>query len=194
MTIDLRTEIAINPVPALAELRMAVIAASEKRMPHWRFRLAPNIVMDLQPKLTQRYLLLFEGRALMCEGANAALLAASYRGEVHPHWRLKFELYARLSQEWQFRYRGAMWSGPRHNDLSREHNIAKVGELRDRIVAAFADGWFDRIRPEMMLSWHCLLCGKGLTDPISMARFIGPECASKGYALHILQLCEEAKV
>jgi uncharacterized protein YndB with AHSA1/START domain len=23
----------------------------------------------------------------------------------------------------------------------------------------------------------CLLCGKALTDPVSMARWIGPECA-----------------
>jgi hypothetical protein len=29
----------------------------------------------------------------------------------------------------------------------------------------------------MMLAPNCLLCGKGLTDPASMARGIGPECA-----------------
>jgi hypothetical protein len=29
-----------------------------------------------------------------------------------------------------------------------------------------------------MLSHHCMICGKGLTDPASMARWIGPECAS----------------
>jgi hypothetical protein len=28
-----------------------------------------------------------------------------------------------------------------------------------------------------MLSHNCLICGRGLIDPISMARMIGPECA-----------------
>jgi hypothetical protein len=31
-----------------------------------------------------------------------------------------------------------------------------------------------------MFSPHCLLCGKELTDPASMARLIGPECAGTG--------------
>jgi hypothetical protein len=28
-----------------------------------------------------------------------------------------------------------------------------------------------------MFGANCLICGKGLTDPASMARWIGPECA-----------------
>jgi hypothetical protein len=31
--------------------------------------------------------------------------------------------------------------------------------------------------PAQMLSYNCVICGKGLTDPASMARWIGPECA-----------------
>jgi hypothetical protein len=33
------------------------------------------------------------------------------------------------------------------------------------------------IKAEQMFSAHCLMCGKALTDPASMARWIGPECA-----------------
>jgi Family of unknown function (DUF6011) len=36
--------------------------------------------------------------------------------------------------------------------------------------------------PEKMLCPNCLLCGKALTDPVSMARFIGPECAGTSSA------------
>jgi hypothetical protein len=178
----------------LAELRLVAIEASEKRMPYWRFRLASNIVLKLQPKLTNRLLVRFEGKALMCEGANAKLLDASYKDLVHPHWRFGFEVTAKIPEEWCFLYRGATWSGPQRYDMPREHNMAKVAELRERVVAAFRDGWFNVIRPEMTLSQHCLICGKGLTDPVSMARFIGPECASKEYAPRVLRLFAEAVV
>jgi Family of unknown function (DUF6011) len=169
------------PIPALAELRLAAIEASEKRMPYWRFRLSPNIVLKLQPKL-------------MWEGPNARLLDASYKDLVHPHWRFGFEVTAQVPKEWRFHRRSASWSGPQRYDMPREHNMAKVAELRERVVAAFRDGWFNVIGPEMMLSQHCLICGKGLTDPVSMARFIGPECASKEYAPRVLRLFAEAVV
>ena len=40
----------IAPIPKLAELREAVLAHSEKRKPKWGFRIAPDIVMELQPQ------------------------------------------------------------------------------------------------------------------------------------------------
>ena len=38
----------IAPIPKLAELREAVRAHSEKRKPRWGFRIADDIVMELQ--------------------------------------------------------------------------------------------------------------------------------------------------
>jgi hypothetical protein len=38
----------IAPIPKLAELREAVLARSEKRKPKWGFRIADDIVMELQ--------------------------------------------------------------------------------------------------------------------------------------------------
>src|SRR5262245_15704889 len=35
-------------------------------------------------------------------------------------------------------------------------------------------------KPSMILSHHCMLCGKALTDPASMSRMIGPECYGSG--------------
>jgi Family of unknown function (DUF6011) len=45
-----------------------------------------------------------------------------------------------------------------------------------RVVAAFNGDFFDQIRPNALLGHHCLCCGRALTDPVSQARFIGPEC------------------
>ena len=43
------------------------------------------------------------------------------------------------------------------------------------IVRAYTSS--DGSTPAKMLSHNCVICGKGLTDPASMARWIGPECA-----------------
>ena len=40
----------IPPITFLAELREEVLKHSLKRMPKWKFRFAPDIVVQLQPK------------------------------------------------------------------------------------------------------------------------------------------------
>jgi hypothetical protein len=37
-----------------------------------------------------------------------------------------------------------------------------------------------KLSSQSMLSPACLACGRALTDPVSMARLIGPECAHDG--------------
>ena len=46
-----------------------------------------------------------------------------------------------------------------------------------RVAALFTEGRFHTLEPHMFLRPHCLVCGKLLTDPISQARLVGPECA-----------------
>ena len=83
----------IAPIPKLAELRDAVLAHSEKRKPKWGFRLAPDIVMELQAqpclwvrpeylaKGSKQAVRQFEGYAVMTAGqANAADLKRKPRG------------------------------------------------------------------------------------------------------------------
>jgi hypothetical protein len=58
--------------------------------------------------------------------------------------------------------------------------IADAGRAAgyDIIATDLVDrGYFTTSMPPKMLSHHCMICGKGLTDPASMARWIGPECA-----------------
>ena len=42
--------VVIPPIPALAELREAVLLRSEKRKPKWGSRVADDLVMEIQPQ------------------------------------------------------------------------------------------------------------------------------------------------
>jgi hypothetical protein len=111
----------------------------------------------------------FECLAILCENASRELFAISRREVDREYWRLGFELRATIPEEWELKPRSTGWK--------RGADRWRLVELRDRIVAAFHNGSFSRLRPEIMLGSHCMICGKGLTDPVSQARFIGPECA-----------------
>jgi Family of unknown function (DUF6011) len=133
----------IPPIPFLAELREEVLKHSLKRMPKWKFRFAPDIVVQLQPQ-------------------PALLLSAAATERELTDWFVH-----QTSGRWQ-------------------HSAGRSGwvTLFERIVAALRDGYFTASMPPRMLSHHCMICGKGLTDPASMARWIGPECAGTS-TLHV---------
>jgi hypothetical protein len=154
--------VSIKPAPALAELHKMVFERSEKRSPKWKFRLAPDLVLQIQPKLTRRALFKFECRAIRCEGADLAVLLMKRQDIQRPYWFLDFGLYAG-ADTWIFQARRVS----RNSDPS----------LRQDLIDAFQAGRFDVLQPDLMLGSHCLICGKSLTDPASMARFIGLECA-----------------
>jgi hypothetical protein len=160
----------IKPAPMLTELRSMVLARSEKRSPKWKFRLSPDLVLQIQPKLTTA-LLKFECVAVQCERADLGMLMASGR-EIRqlgrPFCILKFDLRADTPDQWIYQARSG---------TQGRCDKTTYATVRDRIIAAFQEGRFDRLNPEILLGSHCLCCGKGLTDPVSQARHIGPECA-----------------
>jgi hypothetical protein len=172
----------IPPVPFLAELREEVLKHSLKRMPKWKFRLASDLVFQLQPKPTlmpseaamargiKPKLQHFEGEAVMFEGVTGDVFRRLPLRSAWPWWKIKFELYSQSRDaDWVFhqtswyRQRGAGQSG--------------IDTIVHRLIAAFCGGLFGGSVPAEMLSHNCVICGKGLTDPASMARWIGPECA-----------------
>jgi hypothetical protein len=69
-----------------------------------------------------------------------------------------------------------------HRRFREEFEVRKqkadipINELRVRVVAAFNDGFFEHVHRAALLGSHCFICGRGLTDPASRGRFIGPEC------------------
>ena len=69
--------------------------------------------------------------------------------------------------------------------------VAARRQLRELVTEAFIDGRFAEFSVTRLFHHYCLICGKQLTDPVSMARFIGPECAGTS-SPHILRLIKAA--
>lgn len=170
------------PIPFLAELREEVLQHSLKRMPKWKFRLSADVVLEMQPKPTflpsakaiergvKPHRIRFEGVAIKADsGATGAMLQALPRGAINNWWRGSYEIFAYDDPEWLLKFRGGY----------RKRGAPSEGyeDLANAIRSALRDGFFDRLSPQAMLSPQCLICGKALTDPASMARWIGPECA-----------------
>jgi hypothetical protein len=175
----------VETIPAvafLAEMREEVLKHSLKRMPKWKFRLAQDLIMQLQPKPTvlpsafaiargvKPKLERFEGVAVMSENVKGDALKRLPLRPCPPWWQIKFELYTHEPDAgWFFHQTG--WYRQRGADETG------VSTLVRRIVTAFRAGLFGVGMPAQMLSHNCVICGKGLTDPALMARWIGPECA-----------------
>jgi hypothetical protein len=172
----------IPSVSFLAELREEVLNHSLKRMPKWKFRVAPDLIMQLQPKPTvmpsalaitrgfKPQLQRFEGVAVMTENVKGDALKHLPKRPCPPWWQIKFELYAlEPNAAWTFSRTSGYWQ--------RGADTSGVSTLARRIITAFRAGLFGAGMPAQMLSHNCVFCGKGLTDPASMARWIGPECA-----------------
>lgn len=175
----------VEPIPSihfLTELREEVLKHSLKRMPKWKFRLASDLVLQLQPKPTvllseaatarglKPKLQHFEGVAVKTEGVTGAVFKQLPPRPSPPWWQIKFELYSQSADgDWVFHRTSGYWQ--------RGAEPTEIGTIVRRLVATFRGGLFDGSAPAKMLSHNCVICGKGLTDPGSMARWIGPECA-----------------
>jgi hypothetical protein len=179
---ELALMITFVPLTFLRDLREECLAHSEKRMPKWKFRLAPDLVMQLQPKPmylpTPRQiesgikirLLQFDGVAIQVGTgtASAELFNNLHRSAGGSWWRRTFEIIAYNEDEWHYQ--------PRHWRCTRRGR-GVIPALDERIAVAFTHSFFTNLVPDALLGSHGLICGKGLTDPASMARRIGPECA-----------------
>src|SRR5262249_53789192 len=120
---------------------------------------------------------LFEGIAVMSESVTASTLKRLPRRPCPPWWQIKFELFAfDPKADWTFRRTSGYW----------QFDADKTGlpTLVQRVVTTLRNGFFTAAMPAKMLSYNCVICGKGLTDPASMARWIGPECAGTN-TLHV---------
>jgi hypothetical protein len=188
-------QVKIKPIQWMADVREGVLANSEKRMPKWRFRLTPDVLALIQPKpvslLTPRALelgckqlvLKFEGVAVMSENATPGMLDGKRQPGI-AGCKVTFEIIAESPDDWTIRRRSGSWT----RSLGRE----SYDLLFSRVVGALSNGFFEELTEQKLLSHFCFQCGKPLTDPASMARRIGPECAgtSSLYVPFILKAAE----
>jgi N6-adenosine-specific RNA methylase IME4 len=112
-------KVEIRPIKWMADVREAVLANSEERMPRWKFRLDTDLLVQIQPKpvalLTpraralgiERRLLKFEGTGIMTENATPAMLERKPRGpDAGIWWTSNFEIDAITPDEWVVHRRG----------------------------------------------------------------------------------------
>jgi hypothetical protein len=178
----------LKPIAALADLRIAVLAANRRRSPRWGFRLAPDLVMQLQPKSVvwegrvyrgfRQEEVRFDGAVEYApEGVVSADVFQRSPGWRDPRMRLPFTVigWADTPESWELQPGSCRFSKVLRHGWGAVRDI-----LVQRLHAAFTSGTFERFQPSLMLRPACLRCGKALTDPASMARWIGPECASTG--------------
>jgi hypothetical protein len=152
------------PVPMLQELRTLVFALNRKRLPKWRFRQPdrPTLVIQLQP-IAQKHFpsWLFEGHAIQGEGITRTTFTEPGGHVGLASWWFRL---VTTSEGWEVEGHG--------------HSIRPLAEMvafKADVVALLRA--LTHLQAVWLLEPYCLLCGKSLTDPISQARGIGPECA-----------------
>jgi hypothetical protein len=157
----------IPALPLLQQLNDWVIKQNEKRLPKWKFRFAPDFAIQFHPRLSRVYDTLFECLALQTEDVAAALFTEPSKLSGRQYYRVRFDLRV-CGGVWTFAARGGQWSpGGVHEEFAK---------VRQRAIDALKPEHLSNLSPARMLAPACLCCGKGLTDPVSMARWIGPEC------------------
>jgi hypothetical protein len=163
--------------PFLADLRTLILQKNAKRCPKWAFRFADDLVMQLQPQPTdfiseeskahgfQQLVLKFLGRTVH----GSPIPADPFSKHVKGLYELRFRLYAAEGDAaWTFKVESSWGRLPLDQAL----------EYKTRVVAALPR--LTSLDPAMMFRPACVICGKLLTDPVSMARWIGPECFGRG--------------
>jgi hypothetical protein len=159
------TPVDIPALPLLQQLNDWVIKQNEKRLPKWKFRFAADFAMQIHPRITRAYDMLFECFALQTENLTANLFTDPKSLWGRSYCRVGFKVTV-CNEVWTFKCRSAY--------ASKDNK--SYSEFRQRAIDALTPAHFTHLNPGMMLSPHCLACGKGLTDPVSMARWNGPEC------------------
>jgi hypothetical protein len=173
--------IEIEPIRFLADLRQEVIKKSDYRMPKWKFKIADDLIVQLQPSTrlvnAGKAIRLFEGNALQTSELVTRAMFAAPSKVLHGTnigWsKIKFAIgmpaQADQGHHWTYEFRGGSWKS----------NARPIYDsLKIRVPAVLSSGgFFGDMNAAKLLFPHCLICGRALTDPASMARFIGPECA-----------------
>ena len=168
----------IDPIPFLAKLRDIVVERNPKRCPKWRFRIAPELVVQIQPRPTEHYAgarwFLFTCTALQGPEITEGQFGKNYVSAKTGQTRVSFYI---LSSEDGTQWECAHILAQVHDRWARPAPAGVGPELIHRVLAPFAH--LEKLDTAMMFKSRCLICHKALTDPVSRARWVGPECYGK---------------
>jgi hypothetical protein len=152
----------------LLNLRSFVLERSHKRLPKWKFRLAADLVFQIQPKPGERRdnFYIFDCSVLAGDGITRESFNSRQLRREQKLWKLSFGILAD-GDGWKMKPH--LIGGP------AGWNYDQGLLFRDRVIAHWEEK-LENLSPTIQLSPYCLCCGKALTDPASIARLIGPEC------------------
>jgi Family of unknown function (DUF6011) len=163
----------IPAIPVWDELRELIIEAQSLSKPKWRFILAPDFALEVQPRDSVK--VLFEGLALFGPGITREhfLMRRPLVGVAE----LRFRIVPASPSVWSLslRFARADSLGIPATDRIAGH-LSRKARLIEEGVAPLR---YSTHTLTTLTSHHCLCCGRGLTDPASQQRRIGPECAQK---------------
>jgi hypothetical protein len=174
----MREPVVIEPIPTLASLRDTVLRLNEKRCPRWRFRLAPDVVLQLQPRPDHH---LFEG--IVIQGPGITKDHFTHRANWYGSGLTVIDVDIDDGEKIRY-YLDAAHLTPRNEPAPGQwtvwlgkwyHTSQTALDLKESTIAALPR--LQELDDALMFLPACLLCGKVLTDPVSRARLIGPECA-----------------
>lgn len=154
--------------PALAAMHKVIFAQAalkKVRSPRWTFELADDLAVQMQARMNGP-VPWYEGRLLTAPGASRQMLLAAH--QPRGVWLVFFRISAG-QDPWLLKCTGVRW--PSGESVPE----AEFFQLRSRLVAAFAGRAFEDLG-NYGLAGHCICCGKQMSDPVSMARHVGPEC------------------
>src|SRR6267142_2808111 len=173
----------ITPVTSLMQLREMVLSISEKRCPKWHFRLDADLVIELQARPGTRPLFLgtiIQGHGIRLDHFKSwtarhdqNLLAASFEIRDALKWAPEMAMERTIPVDEQWAVRFTRWGS-----LDPDALVA----FKARALKSLTQ--LESLEPSMMFQPACLCCGKALTDPVSMARWAGPEC-SHNHTLYV---------
>jgi hypothetical protein len=143
-------------------------------MPKWKLRVADDIVTQIQPKPPKQTrdnpcgLDWFDCHAVINDQTDGSVLEA----RRPDGWRIEYRLV--VKDGWWFKV----------DSIGRPTGLDEIEApiVRQRLIDILPAA-LQLLRPAMMLKPACLCCGKQLTDPVSMARWVGPECAGTSSAI-----------
>ena len=114
--------------------------------------------------------------------AHLRICVTSRTTKRMPKWKIEFKPFVIPHEQADFSDDGDWYLKPTRVGFRTGPPLSDIFLVRDRLIETLPTA-FDKLRPEMMVQHACLFCGKRLTDPVSMARWIGPECAGTAAAI-----------
>ena len=119
--------------------------------------------------------------------AVIARLQQDLERQLDPSDRARYEAALRSTEEkqggWSFgprwaRYTGSYRSGVESWNEERLPKYLRLRELGEQCVANLCEAPEKQMQAAGKFYGHCCICGKALTDPLSLEYGIGPECRS----------------